>query len=424
MVRDRILYDALGIKTNATSEEIKKAFKQKFEPPEDEEDYTDEQFLIETAYNVLSHPHLREIYDRYGYKAAMKEIANMMENFDYDVEEEEEDEDDVYGFPFFKAKGAPNASGLNNSVFVVEEEEDDEEEEEEEEDIEEKRKFELEVSLKNLYTGCTLPLRVKMSVPCPHCNGMRTQSKRPPPKCKFCHGNGYLYTMLHPAFGIGHHAKQTCVECMGKGYMLDDNDTCRTCFGKGTVEKAITVQVNIEKGAQEGDIIEMKECPAIVVLKEKENGLFERRGNDLITRKNLTLSQALLGSIIVIEHLDGRKIVTSTIGRVIKPGEVLMIENEGFTIKKSMRKGNLHVIFNVQMPLSKQITPLLSVFLENISPRPIQPEGEIAEARNGSLEEFGNSPTYQEYLKEKKMKKEYEEEEEEYDDNDGECFVM
>ena len=75
------------------------------------------------------------------------------------------------------------------------------------------------------------------------------------------------------------------------------------------------------------------------------------------------------------------------------------------------------------MPLSKQITPLLSVFLENISPRPIQPEGEIVEARNGSIDEFGNSPTYQEYLKEKRMKNEYEEEEE-YDDEDGECFIM
>ena len=407
-----ILYDALGIPSSATQQEIKLAFQNKFEPPETDDDYTDEQFLIETAYNVLSHPRLREIYDRNGYKAAMREIAELIDGIsDYFEEEEEEDSDIGIHSSFMK----PNASSQIYEYEI-------DEEEEEEEESEEKSHFQLEVSLKNMYTGCILPLRVKMSVTCDHCQGMRTQSKRPPPKCKFCHGKGYLFTTLHPAFGIGHHARQTCVECMGKGYVLDDNDICRMCFGKGSVEKAITVQVRIEKGAQNGDIIELRECPAVVILKEKDNSLFQRKGNDLITRKNITLSQALLGSIIVIEQLDGRKLISSTIGRVIKPGEVLMIENEGFPIKKSARKGNLHVIFNVIMPIAKQITPLVSVFLENICPRPPQPQGEIVKARNGNLQEFGNSPTYRAYMKEKKIE-EYEEEED-YDDEYDECFVM
>ena len=46
---------------------------------------------------------------------------------------------------------------------------------------------------------------------------------------------------------------------MGNEYVLDDVDTCRTCIGKGIVEMALTDHVTIEKGSQEGDVIEIKE---------------------------------------------------------------------------------------------------------------------------------------------------------------------
>ena len=91
----------------------------------------------------------------------------------------------------------------------------------------------------------------------------------------------------------------------------------------------------------------------IFVLKTKTHDSFERSGNDLLTTVHITLSEALLGfSRILITHLDGRGIqVTSPRGKIIKPGDSIVLRDEGMPIHKNPdQKGNLYIMLEIDMP--------------------------------------------------------------------------
>jgi DnaJ-class molecular chaperone len=91
----------------------------------------------------------------------------------------------------------------------------------------------------------------------------------------------------------------------------------------------------------------------VFVLHAKHHDSFERSGNDLLTHVKITLSEALLGfSRILITHLDGRGIkVTSPPCKVLKPGSVIVLRNEGMPMYKHPdQKGDLYVILDIEMP--------------------------------------------------------------------------
>lgn len=53
-------------------------------------------------------------------------------------------------------------------------------------------------------------------------------------------------------------------------------------------------------GALQGDIV--------LVIQQKEHDVFQRRGSDLIIKKEITLLEALTGPKFIVEHLDGHKV--------------------------------------------------------------------------------------------------------------------
>ncbi len=75
--------------------------------------------------------------------------------------------------------------------------------------------------------------------------------------------------------------------------------------------------------------------------------------------KTIKLSEALCGFQFVVEHLDGRKIVIrSTVGEVIKPGDIKCVEREGMPHYRSpFEKGRLNIKFNVEFPASYSLNP-------------------------------------------------------------------
>lgn len=101
------------------------------------------------------------------------------------------------------------------------------------------------------------------------------------------------------------------------------------------------------------------------VVEEKPNPRFERDGDDLIIKLNITLSQALLGpdgggSITKeVEQLDGRRIkVSLPAGQIVQPGQETRITGEGMPVSKAgsiKKKGDMIVRWNVVFP--KSLTP-------------------------------------------------------------------
>lgn len=100
-----------------------------------------------------------------------------------------------------------------------------------------------------------------------------------------------------------------------------------------------------QPGVPAGDVV--------YVLKLTPHESFKRSGHDLLTRVKITLSEALMGfSRVLVTHLDGRGIkVTSKPGRIMKPGDTIIVRGEGMPkFKFPDTKGDLSIIFGIEMP--------------------------------------------------------------------------
>lgn len=91
----------------------------------------------------------------------------------------------------------------------------------------------------------------------------------------------------------------------------------------------------------------------VFVLDEKPHPTFTREGNDLKMKHVLSLNDALLGTRVNIKTLDGRTLPLD-VPAVVQPGKKLRIKGEGMPVRKG-GKGDLYVEFAVQLPTS--LTP-------------------------------------------------------------------
>ena len=88
----------------------------------------------------------------------------------------------------------------------------------------------------------------------------------------------------------------------------------------------------------------------IFVVKEKPHHLYKRDGNDLIHQVTIPLKQALCGGVLNLTDLEGNNLRVPY-NEVISPGFVKTVYGKGMPISKNpSQKGNLRIVFNVTFP--------------------------------------------------------------------------
>ncbi|KAE8697511.1 DnaJ protein-like protein ANJ1 [Hibiscus syriacus] len=287
-------YEVLGVPKTATRDEIKKAYKKgamKNHPDKcgDAEKFKE---LVE-AYEVLSDPEKRKIYDQYG---------------EDDVTEGMGGDDD----PYFPGGGKYKGGRKKRGEDVV---------------------HPLQVSLEDLYNGATKKLSVPRNAICGKCRGKG--SKGVSSKCYGCDGSGWN-TIVH---WDDDRFWDACPECEGSGEVYMDL-MCPQCKGNKVTQEKKKLKVHIEKGMLDGHKITFKrqanEAPDIatgdivVVLQLKKHPTFKRMMDDLHVEHNLSLTEAMCGFEFALTHLDGRKLlIKSNPGEVIEPGQYKAIDDEG-----------------------------------------------------------------------------------------------
>ena len=114
---------------------------------------------------------------------------------------------------------------------------------------------------------------------------------------------------------------------------------------------------------------------AVFVIDSTEHETFQRRGADLVIKKQVTLLEALIGAKFVVEHLDGRKVLVSTApGEVISPGTVKEVPDEGMPVYGHPHVfGVLFVQFDVKFPETLELTDAMKKVLAGILPGPATP---------------------------------------------------
>ncbi|PON44450.1 Terminal organelle assembly protein [Parasponia andersonii] len=102
-----------------------------------------------------------------------------------------------------------------------------------------------------------------------------------------------------------------------------------------------------EKGNEQPNIVP---ADLVFVIEEKPHSLFTRDGNDLVVTLKISLAEALTGYTVHLTTLDGRNL-TIPINNVIHPTYEEVVPTEGMPIpKEPTKKGNLRIKFNIKFP--------------------------------------------------------------------------
>jgi DnaJ family protein A protein 2 len=243
------LYETLEVDKNATDKEIKKAFRRLSRQHHPDKGGDEHQFKeINAAYEILSDPEKRELYDKYGLEGVNEDGHGGPGG------------EDLFSM-FFGGGRRSGRSGPRKGPSV---------------------NHPLKVSLEDLYNGKTVKLAVNRKV----IVGDVTE-------CKDCRGQGMVME----------------VRQIGPGMITQVQRSCGTCGGQGNTAKTKNerkvLEVHVDKGMKDGQKIVFRgmadEKPGMeagdinFIIQEKDHDLFKRKNADLLVTKELTLNQALCG---------------------------------------------------------------------------------------------------------------------------------
>ncbi|KAL2093539.1 hypothetical protein ACEWY4_010851 [Coilia grayii] len=377
-VVDTRLYDILGVSPSASENELKKAYRKlaKEYHPDKNPNAGDKFKEISFAYEVLSDPEKKELYDRYG-EQGLREGggggAGMDDIFSH-----------IFGgglFGFMGGQGGPGRSrngGRRRGEDMV---------------------HPLRVSLDDLYNGKTTKLQLSKNVLCSACGGQGGKAGAVQ-KCTACRGRGVRVMIRQLAPGMVQQMQSVCSDCNGEGEVISEKDRCRECEGRRVVKEVKMLEVHVDKGMRHGQKItfsgEADQAPntepgdIVLILQETDHEDFRRDGNDLYVTRRIGLVEALCGFQLKLVHLDSRQIlVKHPAGNVIEPGCVKVVKGEGMPhYRNPFEKGDLFIKFDVQFPENGWISPEKLMELEDLLPEREKDENITADAEEAELEDY------------------------------------
>ena len=326
----RCYYEVLGVSRNAGPDELKKAYRRlalKYHPDRCPDDPEAEARFKEAseAYEVLSNPEKRSIYDRFGHAGLQNSGYRGFTSASDIFSSFSDIFDDFFGF------------GFGSSRHSVPRGED--------------ARFDLEISFRDAVFGTTQQIEIRRLIVCPSCRGSGAESPADIVTCPTCRGRGSVVS------GLGFvQVSSTCPRCGGTGRFVKSR--CRVCKGKRLVKKKTKVHVDIPAGVETGNYITLKgkghEAPGgtagdlHVVFHVLDDDFFKRQGNDIVCEVPISFVQAALGTTIEVPTLRGSRRLAVAPGT--QTGTVLRIEGEGVPGKGFYSGGDLLVKLVVKTP--------------------------------------------------------------------------
>jgi molecular chaperone DnaJ len=211
---------------------------------------------------------------------------------------------------------------------------------------------EVNLSFDQAMAGAQVPVSVETPVVCADCNGSGAKPGTSPRLCPDCKGRGVRGRDLGDfAFS------EPCPRCGGNGTVIDD--PCPTCHGAGQTSTRSQIKVKIPAGVKDGTRIRLKGKgqagvrggPAgdlNVVTRVAPSPLYTRSGDDLVLNVPVTFAEAALGAQVEVPTLDGR--VKLTVPPGSPDGKSLRIPGQGAPRLKGEGRGALIAKLRVQVP--------------------------------------------------------------------------
>ncbi len=178
------------------------------------------------AFEVLSDPEKRALYDRYGH-AGLQGVPGGVREF-HDLSEIFEAFSHIFGDNFFADLfGMPRTRGRRarrGRDIVVQ----------------------LELDLVEVLRGATKTVRFRRHQACSECGGTGSAGGSRPEVCPYCGGRGRIVQL-----GGFIRVETTCPTCQGGGVII--RNPCRRCDGSGFELTEVQREVKVPPGVSEED---------------------------------------------------------------------------------------------------------------------------------------------------------------------------
>jgi len=338
MADKRDYYEVLGVSRDVGPNEIKQAFRRlarEHHPDVNAGDRKSETRFkeINEAYQVLSDPEKREVYDRYGHRG-----FEQGQGGDYGGFGDVGGIGDIFDM-FFGTGGAGGAARSRSSA-------------ERGNDL----RYDVELTLEEAAHGVSRSVRMSRMETCATCGGSGAKPGSHPETCAVCHGSGQVRQQVQSFFGTQIRIT-ACPRCHGEGRVV--NTPCEDCSGQGRVRKTIERPVDIPAGvdndmrirlAGEGDAGRRggQAGDLYIFTHVRRHDFFERRGSDLWCEMSVGFVLAALGGCIDVRTIDGSEQLNISPGT--QPGETYKLKGKGMPDPNTGRIGDQNVVIRVQTP--------------------------------------------------------------------------
>ena len=334
-------YSVLGVPKDATDEEIKKAYRKlamKHHPDVATEEGAAEKFKqLGEAYEVLSDPQKRSLYDRGGDPMGGSSFSGFPGGFDFATIV-----DAMFG-------GAMGSRGPRSRVSRGQ-------------DSLER----LSLRLVDAAFGVTIDLTIQSMVICTSCAGAGSSDGGQPITCRTCQGHGEVTQVQRSIIG-DIRTSSVCVQCRGYGEIVEH--PCLACHGEGRVKAKRTVAVKVPSGVSTGNRIRLESQGDVgsgggpagdlyVELHVADHETFSRRGDNLETTLQVPMTAAALGAELQVVTLDaerddgesGNSQITITIPAGTQTGTRLVAKGLGIPRLRGRGRGDLGITIAVATP--------------------------------------------------------------------------
>lgn len=324
-------YEILGVKRDASQEDIKKAFRRlarKYHPDLNPGNKDAEKRFkeINEAYDVLGDQKKREEYDRFGHTPSGTGFEGFRatdftgEGFEFGGFR------DIFS-DLFGTRTVFREAPLKGADLITR----------------------LSLTLEEAFSGVLRPVTITHNVACQSCGGSGAERFS---TCSNCGGTGSISSKKgFLSFS------QTCPECGGAGRKA--TKICTVCRGRGTLQRTETMNVRIPAGVDNGSRVRLsgKGEPGssggpsgdlYIEISIKPHPVFKREGNDLSIEIPVTVPEAVLGGKIEVPTIDG--VTKMTLPPGTQGAQRFKLKGKGMPDPKRSTRGDQYVVIKIVTP--------------------------------------------------------------------------
>lgn len=329
----RDCYEVLGLSRNASSDDIKKAYRKlaaKYHPDVCDKDNAEDLFKeINEAYSILSDPNKKDIYDKYGYDGINGNIPT--------------DQSSVFDFinSMFSGNSRNRQSYSHRGQDIYKT---------------------IDISFEESIFGCRKTVKYKNQCICKTCNGSGAKSPNDIDICKTCNGSGVEEKIITQG-NFRSIYRSPCTVCGGTGKNI--RNKCPECQGMGISSTHEHIKVQFDPGCYDGQLLKCigKGCTSFdggspgdlyIQINVHNDTKFTREGHNIYSNIDVSAIDAMLGIDVQVDTMYGKENIHIPAGT--QHGDCIKISEKGVPFNK---KSNTHktksvgdhvIIINIVIP--------------------------------------------------------------------------